>query len=101
MSKTFRNYFNFSHPLIAQYLNPDECAWAYGMNVFDLRAWRKANIRDTYHSWLKENLNANLTMWKLGTLPPALIAFKAMFTQLTHIGICLVWGIRIRPILKA
>lgn len=54
MSKRFRNYFNFSHPLIAKSLNPDECAWAYGMNIFDLHAWRKTNIRDTYHSWLKE-----------------------------------------------
>nr|DAD34987.1 TPA_asm: hypothetical protein HUJ06_005627 [Nelumbo nucifera] len=34
------------------------------------------NIRETYHFWLKENLKSNLTMWKLGTLPPALIAFK-------------------------
>ncbi|KAF8389747.1 hypothetical protein HHK36_024266 [Tetracentron sinense] len=76
MSKRFRNYFNFSHPIIAKNLNPDECAWAYGMNIFDLRAWRKTNIRDTYHFWLKENLKSNLTMWKLGTLPPALIAFK-------------------------
>lgn len=54
MSKYFRNYFNFSHPLIAKHLNPDECAWAYGMNIFDLRAWRKTNIRETYHFWLKE-----------------------------------------------
>lgn len=54
MSKHFRNYFNFSHPLIAKNLNPDECAWAYGMNIFDLRRWRKTNVRDTYHSWLKE-----------------------------------------------
>lgn len=54
MSKRFRNYFNFSHPLIAKSLNPDECAWAYGMNIFDLHTWRKTNIRDTYHSWLKE-----------------------------------------------
>ncbi|KAF2283586.1 hypothetical protein GH714_012083 [Hevea brasiliensis] len=76
MSKHFKNYFNFSHPLIAKNLNPDECAWAYGMNIFDLRAWRKTNIRETYHSWLKQNLKSNLTMWKLGTLPPALIAFK-------------------------
>ncbi|KAM7506821.1 hypothetical protein LguiA_017274 [Lonicera macranthoides] len=76
MSKRLRNYFNFSHPLISKNLNPDECAWAYGMNIFDLRAWRKTNIRDTYHTWLKENLKSNLTMWKLGTLPPALIAFK-------------------------
>ncbi|KAH9625298.1 hypothetical protein KSS87_009056 [Heliosperma pusillum] len=76
MSKHFKNYFNFSHPLIAQNLNPAECAWAYGMNIFDLRAWRRTSIRDTYHFWLKENLKSNLTMWKLGTLPPALIAFK-------------------------
>ncbi|XP_042517868.1 probable galacturonosyltransferase 13 isoform X2 [Macadamia integrifolia] len=76
MSKHFKNYFNFSHPLIAESLDPDECAWAYGMNIFDLRAWRMTNIRDKYHSWLKENLNSNLTLWKLGTLPPALIAFK-------------------------
>ena len=54
MSKHFRNYFNFSHPLVAQHLDPDECAWAYGMNVFDLRAWRTTNIRETYHTWLKE-----------------------------------------------
>ncbi|CAH1437590.1 unnamed protein product [Lactuca virosa] len=76
MSKRFRNYFNFSHPLVAKSLDPNECAWAYGMNVFDLRAWRLTNIRETYHSWLKENLRSNLTLWKLGTLPPALIAFR-------------------------
>ncbi|KAL8137306.1 hypothetical protein V2J09_003307 [Rumex salicifolius] len=87
MSKRFRNYFNFSHPFVAHNLNPDECAWAYGMNIFDLHAWRNTNIRDTYHSWLKEdlllmlgynlhNLKSNLSLWKLGTLPPALVAFK-------------------------
>ena len=54
MSKRFRNYFNFSHPLVAKSLDPEECAWAYGMNIFDLRAWRKTNIRETYHAWLKE-----------------------------------------------
>ncbi|CAN4081686.1 unnamed protein product [Withania somnifera] len=76
MSKRFRNYFNFSHSLISKNLNPDECAWAYGMNIFDLHAWRKTNIKDCYHAWLKENLKLNMTMWKLGTLPPALIAFR-------------------------
>lgn len=60
MSKRFRNYFNFSHPLIEKNLNPDECAWAYGMNVFDLRAWRNSNIRDTYHTWLKEVISCSL-----------------------------------------
>uniref|UniRef100_A0A2P2LTG0 Hexosyltransferase n=1 Tax=Rhizophora mucronata TaxID=61149 RepID=A0A2P2LTG0_RHIMU len=78
MSKHFRNYFNFSHPIISRNLDPDECAWAYGMNIFDLHAWRKTAIRETYHSWLRENLRSNLTMWKLGTLPPALIAFRGL-----------------------
>ncbi|TKV97491.1 hypothetical protein SEVIR_9G498200v4 [Setaria viridis] len=76
MSKRFRTYFNFSHPVISRSLDPDECAWAYGMNIFDLAAWRKTNIRDTYHFWLKENLKSGLTLWKFGTLPPALIAFR-------------------------
>lgn len=54
MSKRFRNYFNFSHPLIANNFDPSECAWAYGMNIFDLNAWRKTTIKDKYHHWVKE-----------------------------------------------
>lgn len=54
MSKRFRNYFNFSHPLIVNNFDPLECAWAYGMNVFDLSAWRKTTIKDKYHHWVKE-----------------------------------------------
>ncbi|URE20186.1 Glycosyl transferase family 8 [Musa troglodytarum] len=76
MAKSFRTYFNFSHPLIADKLDPDECAWAYGMNIFDLNAWRKTNIRETYLFWVQENLKSSVTLWKLGTLPPALIAFR-------------------------
>ncbi|CAN4082663.1 unnamed protein product [Withania somnifera] len=60
MSKRFRNYFNFSHPLIVKNLNPEICAWAYGMNIFDLRAWRKTDITNTYHTWLKEVLDLML-----------------------------------------
>ncbi|CAK9181312.1 unnamed protein product [Ilex paraguariensis] len=55
--------------------DPSECAWAYGMNVFDLEAWRKTNISQTYHYWLDENLKSDLSLWQLGTLPPGLIAF--------------------------
>eukprot|EP00253_Pinus_taeda_P001976 PITA_01976 len=75
-SKSFRSYLNFSHPLVASNFNANQCAWAYGMNVFDLQAWRRTNIKDIYHYWLKENLNSKLTLWRLGTLPPALIAFN-------------------------
>ncbi|KMZ60254.1 Glycosyltransferase [Zostera marina] len=76
MSKRFERYFNFSHPLIAQNLNPNECAWAYGMNIFDMKTWRTTNIQHTYHYWIKENLKSSMTLWKLGTLPPALLAFR-------------------------
>jgi lipopolysaccharide biosynthesis glycosyltransferase len=54
MSKTFKNYFNFSHPIIASIFDPKKCAWAYGMNVFDLQAWRKADITRVYHYWQKQ-----------------------------------------------
>uniref|UniRef100_A0A5B6YMJ1 Hexosyltransferase n=1 Tax=Davidia involucrata TaxID=16924 RepID=A0A5B6YMJ1_DAVIN len=75
MSKRFKSYLNFSHPLISKNFDPNECAWAYGMNIFDLEAWRKTNISHTYHYWLEENLKSDLSLWQLGTLPPGLIAF--------------------------
>ncbi|KAL0926682.1 hypothetical protein M5K25_002927 [Dendrobium thyrsiflorum] len=75
MSKKLKNYLNFSHPLISKTFNPEECAWAYGMNIFDLDAWRKTNIKDTYHEWIQKNLELDLSLWQLGTLPPGLIAF--------------------------
>lgn len=54
MSKRLKSYLNFSHPLISNSFDPDECAWAYGMNIFDLEAWRKTNISQTYHYWLQQ-----------------------------------------------
>ncbi|KAF8409495.1 hypothetical protein HHK36_005571 [Tetracentron sinense] len=75
MSKRFKSYLNFSHPLISENFDPNECAWAYGMNIFDLEAWRKTNISLTYHYWLQKNLKSDLSLWQLGTLPPGLIAF--------------------------
>ncbi|KAI3948767.1 hypothetical protein MKX01_022181 [Papaver californicum] len=75
MSKRFKSYLNFSHPIIKQNFDPNECAWAYGMNIFDLEAWRKTNISETYHYWLQQNLKSDLSLWQLGTLPPGLIAF--------------------------
>ncbi|GFP89977.1 probable galacturonosyltransferase 12 [Phtheirospermum japonicum] len=75
MSKRFKSYLNFSHPLVSKNFNPNECAWAYGMNIFDLEAWRRTNISRTYYYWIEENLKSDLSLWQLGTLPPGLIAF--------------------------
>lgn len=75
MSKRFKSYFNFSSSLIANKFDPEKCAWAYGMNVFDLEAWRQSNITEIYHFWQRQNVQAGLSLWRLGTLPPSLIAF--------------------------
>lgn len=54
MSKRFSTYFNFLNPLIARNFDPEKCAWAYGMNIFDLEAWRKSDITKVYHHWVKQ-----------------------------------------------
>ncbi|CAN6450287.1 unnamed protein product [Victoria cruziana] len=69
----YDKYMNFSHPLIRDRFNPKACAWAYGMNFFDLDAWRREKCTEQYHYW--QNMNENRTLWKLGTLPPGLITF--------------------------
>ncbi|XP_060204914.1 hexosyltransferase GAUT11-like [Lycium barbarum] len=72
----YYKYLNFSNPLISSKFDPQACGWAFGMNVFDLIAWRKANVTARYHYWIEQN--ADRTIWKLGTLPPGLLAFYGM-----------------------
>ncbi|KAL5582604.1 hypothetical protein UlMin_015046 [Ulmus minor] len=74
--RKYKDYFNFSHPIISSNFDHEHCAWLYGMNVFDLEAWRSSNITETYHQWLKINLRSGLGLWYPGVLPPTLIAFK-------------------------
>ncbi|GMJ05564.1 galacturonosyltransferase 3 [Hibiscus trionum] len=74
----FDKYLNFSNPIIIENFDPNACGWAFGMNIFDLKEWRKRNITAIYHHW--QDLNEDRTLWKLGTLPPGLITFH----NLTH-----------------
>ncbi|KAL2467045.1 putative galacturonosyltransferase 4 [Abeliophyllum distichum] len=69
----FDRYLNFSNPHISKNFDPRACGWAFGMNIFDLKEWRKQNITYVYHGW--QNLNHDRLLWKLGTLPPGLITF--------------------------
>eukprot|EP00249_Psilotum_nudum_P019099 c27100_g1_i1 orf=797-2464(-) len=69
----YDKYMNFSNPLIKEKFDPKACAWAYGMNLFDLVAWRREKCTEEYHHW--QSLNENRALWKLGTLPPGLITF--------------------------
>ncbi|GJS33691.1 polygalacturonate 4-alpha-galacturonosyltransferase-like protein isoform X1 [Tanacetum coccineum] len=74
----FDKYLNFSNPHIARNFDPNACGWAYGMNVFDLKQWKKWDITGIYHKW--QNMNEDRVLWKLGTLPPGLMTFY----RLTH-----------------
>eukprot|EP00249_Psilotum_nudum_P005864 c19289_g1_i2 orf=779-2380(+) len=72
----YHKYLNFSHPKIRSHFDPDACGWAFGMNVFDLVAWKKANVTGRYHYWQEQNVDR--TLWKLGTLPPGLLTFYGL-----------------------
>lgn len=50
----YMNYLNFSHPLISSNFDGDQCVWLNGINIFDLEAWRRTNITETYRHWLKQ-----------------------------------------------
>lgn len=69
----FDTYLNFSNLKISENFDPQACGWAFGMNIFDLKQWKKRNITGIYHYW--QNLNEDRTLWKLGSLPPGLITF--------------------------
>ncbi|PON46438.1 Galacturonosyltransferase [Parasponia andersonii] len=72
----YYKYLNFSNSIISSKIDPQACGWAFGMNVFDLIAWRKANVTARYHYWQEQN--ADRTLWKLGTLPPGLLTFYGL-----------------------
>ncbi|KAG6593698.1 Polygalacturonate 4-alpha-galacturonosyltransferase [Cucurbita argyrosperma subsp. argyrosperma] len=72
----FDKYLNFSNPHIARKFDPNACGWAYGMNMFDLKEWKKRDITGIYHMW--QSLNEERLLWKLGTLPPGLITFYGL-----------------------
>nr|XP_011458092.1 PREDICTED: probable galacturonosyltransferase 3 isoform X1 [Fragaria vesca subsp. vesca] len=69
----YDKYLNFSNPIISANFDPNACGWAFGMNMFDLKEWRKRNMTGVYHKW--QDMNEERTLWKLGTLPPGLITF--------------------------
>lgn len=74
--RKYENIFNFTNMIISSKFDKDQCEWLYGVNLFDLQAWRKTNITGAYHQWLKLNLESSFTIWRPGELPAALLAFE-------------------------
>lgn len=46
-------FINFSDPFVAERFDPNRCAWAFGMNLFDLQEWRSQNLTGVYISYLQ------------------------------------------------
>ncbi|KAJ0963529.1 hypothetical protein J5N97_028651 [Dioscorea zingiberensis] len=76
----FYKYLNFTNPLISSKFDPQACGWAFGVNVFDLAAWKKANVTGRYHYWQEQN--SEQLLWKTGTLSPGLLAFYGLMEPL-------------------
>ncbi|KAK9273589.1 hypothetical protein L1049_018399 [Liquidambar formosana] len=56
----FDKYLNFSNPHISRNFDPNACGWAYGMNIFDLKEWKKKDITGIYHKWQNMVSSSNL-----------------------------------------
>ncbi|KAL9668358.1 hypothetical protein QQ045_002738 [Rhodiola kirilowii] len=69
----FDKYLNFWNPHISRNFDPNACGWAYGMNVFDLKEWKKRNITGIYHKW--QNM---VIFWTSGVSTS--IAYIILFT---------------------
>nr|XP_051216530.1 hexosyltransferase GAUT11-like [Lolium perenne] len=76
----YHKYLNFSQPIISSKIDPRTCGWAFGMNIFDLIAWRKANATALYHYWQEQN--ADQLLWRTGTLPAGLLTFYGLMEPL-------------------
>nr|XP_043635519.1 probable galacturonosyltransferase 6 [Erigeron canadensis] len=64
---------NLSDPAIARRFSNERCTWAFGLNVFDMREWRRRNLTTVYTQYLQQGKKK--PMWKAGTLPLGWMTF--------------------------
>ncbi|KAL2321009.1 hypothetical protein Fmac_029978 [Flemingia macrophylla] len=66
-------FINFSDPFIAKKFDVKACTWAFGMNFFDLQQWRRHNLTDLYHKYLR--MGSKRPLWEIGSLPLGWLTF--------------------------
>ncbi|XP_020584195.1 probable galacturonosyltransferase 6 isoform X2 [Phalaenopsis equestris] len=72
-SPSLKMLINFNDSTIARSFNANACVWAFGMNIFDLKAWRKKNLTKVLNKWLQVGRRKQL--WKAGSLPLGQLVF--------------------------
>ncbi|KAJ1281034.1 hypothetical protein BS78_04G277900 [Paspalum vaginatum] len=72
--RRYGKYLNFSDPVVQESFSPRVCAWSYGVNVFDLQAWRREQCTQRFHRFME--MNENGTLWDpASVLPVGLMTF--------------------------
>ncbi|KAL3849928.1 hypothetical protein ACJIZ3_011810 [Penstemon smallii] len=66
-------FVNFTDPIIANRFDAKACTWAFGMNIFNLKEWRRQNLIGLYHKYL--HLGNKRPLFKAGSLPIGWITF--------------------------
>ncbi|CAA0828048.1 Probable galacturonosyltransferase 6 [Striga hermonthica] len=66
-------FVNFTDPLIADKYDATTCTWAFGMNIFDLREWRRRNLTEVYLKYL--HLGNKRPILTEGSLPIGWLTF--------------------------
>lgn len=46
-------FVNFSDSTVAKMFDANAHTWAFGMNIFDLKEWRRRDLTNVYHKWLQ------------------------------------------------
>ncbi|TVU28506.1 hypothetical protein EJB05_20025, partial [Eragrostis curvula] len=72
--RRYGKYLNFSDPFMQERFSHRACAWSYGVNVFDLQAWRREQCTEQFHRFME--MNENGTLWdRTSVLPAGLMTF--------------------------
>ncbi|VVB01924.1 unnamed protein product [Arabis nemorensis] len=66
-------FINFSDAWVAQKFDPKACTWAFGMNLFDLKEWRRQDLTSAYLKYY--DLGVERHLWKAGSLPIGWLTF--------------------------
>ncbi|KAF3329205.1 putative galacturonosyltransferase 9 [Carex littledalei] len=67
--RRYNRYLNFTNQVVKEKFSPRACAWAYGVNVFDLQAWRTERCTEQFHQY--QEMNEDGSLWRPGTVLPA------------------------------
>jgi alpha-1,4-galacturonosyltransferase len=61
--RRYGRYLNFSDPFVQEQFSPRACAWSYGVNVFDLQAWRREQCTEQFHRFMEMVSSPHWPKW--------------------------------------